>query len=82
MVVPQVGHLAAPAGAFTSAGKVVLYGADGSVPEALWIVAKRFKAVLGRVLEELVAEGFCSLREAYQVARGILSDNAVRLYGL
>jgi len=60
----------------------ILYGADGSVPEALWIVAKRYKAVLGRVLEELVAEGFCSLREAYQVARGILSDNAVRLYGL
>jgi len=60
----------------------ILYGADGSVPEALWIVAKRYKAVLGRVLEELVAEGFCSLREAYQLARGILSDNAVRLYGL
>ena len=60
----------------------ILYGADGSVPEALWIVAKRYKAVLGRVLEELVAEGFCSRREAYQVARGILSDNAVRLYRL
>jgi predicted TIM-barrel fold metal-dependent hydrolase len=60
----------------------ILYGADGSVPEALWIVAKRYKAVLGRVLEELVAEGFCARREAYQVARGILSDNAVRLYEL
>jgi len=60
----------------------ILYGADGSVPEALWIVAKRYKAVLGRVLEELVAEGFCSRREAYTVARCILSDNAVRLYGL
>jgi hypothetical protein len=60
----------------------ILYGADGSVPEALWIVAKRYKAVLGRVLEELVAEGFCSRREAYTVARSILSDNAVRLYGL
>ena len=60
----------------------ILYGADGSVPEALWIVAKRYKAVLGRVLEELVAEGFCARREAYQVARCILSDNAVRLYRL
>jgi predicted TIM-barrel fold metal-dependent hydrolase len=60
----------------------ILYGADGSVPEALWIVAKRYKAVLGRVLEELVAEGFCSRREAYQVGRSILSDNAVRLYDL
>jgi predicted TIM-barrel fold metal-dependent hydrolase len=60
----------------------ILYGADGSVPEALWIVAKRYKAVLGRVLEELVADGFCSQREAYEVGRCILSGNAVRLYGL
>lgn len=60
----------------------ILYGADGSVPEALWIVAKRYKAVLGRVLEELVAEGFCGRREAYQVARSILSGNAMRLYEL
>ncbi len=40
------------------------------------------KAVLGRVLEELVADGFCSRREAFQVARCILSDNAVRMYEL
>jgi predicted TIM-barrel fold metal-dependent hydrolase len=60
----------------------ILYGADGSVPEALWIVAKRYKAVLARVLEELVAEGFCSRSEAYKMARCILSDNAARLYGL
>lgn len=60
----------------------ILYGADGSLPEALWIVAKRYKAVLGRALEELVAEGFCSRREAYRVARAILGDNAVRLYEL
>jgi len=60
----------------------ILYGADGSLPEAVWIVAKRYKAVLGRVLEDLVAEGFCARREAYQVARSILSDNAMRLYEL
>ena len=60
----------------------ILYGADGAVPEALWIVAKRYKSVLGRVLEELVTEGFCSGPEAYRMARCILSDNAVRLYGL
>jgi uncharacterized protein len=60
----------------------ILYGADGSVPEALWIVARRYKAVLGRVLDDLVAEGFCSRREAYQIGRSILNDNAVRLYAL
>jgi predicted TIM-barrel fold metal-dependent hydrolase len=60
----------------------ILYGADGSLPEALWIVAKRYKAVLARVLEELVAEGFCSRREAVDIARAILADNARRLYEL
>lgn len=60
----------------------ILYGADGSLPEALWIVARRYKTVLGRVLEELVADGFCSWGEAHTVARCILSDNAVRLYEL
>jgi predicted TIM-barrel fold metal-dependent hydrolase len=60
----------------------ILYGADGSVPEALWIVAKRYKSVLARVLADLVAEGFCSQPEALQMARCILSDNAVRLYEL
>jgi uncharacterized protein len=60
----------------------ILYGADGSLPEAVWIVAKRYKVVLGRVLQELVGEGFCSRREAYQAGRCILSDNAVRLYEL
>ncbi len=60
----------------------ILYGADGSLPEALWIVAKRYKAVLGRVLEELMAEGFCSGREAYAIAVAILSGNAARLYSL
>jgi hypothetical protein len=60
----------------------ILYGADGALPEALWIVARRYKAVLGRVLEELVGEGFCSMREAYDVGTAILSGNAERLYEL
>jgi uncharacterized protein len=60
----------------------ILYGADGSLPEALWIVARRYKAVLGRVLEDLVGEGFCSRSEAYRIGRAILSDNARRLYAL
>jgi predicted TIM-barrel fold metal-dependent hydrolase len=60
----------------------ILYGADGSLPEALWIVARRFKWVLGRVLEDLVAEGFCTTREALHIAQCILSQNAARLYSL
>jgi predicted TIM-barrel fold metal-dependent hydrolase len=60
----------------------ILYGADGSLPEGLWIAARRYKAALGHVLAELVGEGFCSTREAHQVARMILHDNAVRMYQL
>ena len=60
----------------------ILYGADGSVPEALWIGAKRFKRVLGGVLAELSDDGFCSAAEAERAAAMILHDNAVRLYGL
>jgi hypothetical protein len=60
----------------------ILYGADGSLPEALWVVARRYKTVLGRVLEELVTEGFCSRREAYNIGTAILSANAERLYEL
>jgi uncharacterized protein len=60
----------------------ILYGSDGSLPEGVWIAAKRCKAVLARVVENLVAEGFCSQREAHRVARAILSENAAHLYGL
>jgi uncharacterized protein len=60
----------------------ILYGADGSVPEALWIGARRFKQVLGRVLAELSEDGFCSGAEAERAALMILHDNAARLYGL
>jgi uncharacterized protein len=60
----------------------VLYGADGSLPEALWIAAKRFKRVLAQVLAELIDEGFCSASETMQAARMILHDNAARMYSL
>jgi uncharacterized protein len=60
----------------------ILYGADGSVPEAVWLAAKRFKRVLAAVLDQLGDEGFCSPPEAEQAARLILHDNAARMYGL
>jgi predicted TIM-barrel fold metal-dependent hydrolase len=60
----------------------ILYGADGSSPEALWIAAKRFKRVLAQVLSELSLEGFCSGTEVASAARLILHDNAARLYNL
>jgi uncharacterized protein len=60
----------------------ILYGADGALPEALWIAARRYKRVLGVALEELVEEGFCTRTEAVRIAAMILHDNAARLYGL
>ena len=60
----------------------ILYGADGALPEAVWIGAKRYKVVLGRVLEELAEDGFCTRDEAVRIAAMILHDNAARLYAL
>jgi hypothetical protein len=60
----------------------ILYSSDAHSPETLWIVAKRYKAVLGQVLAELAGEGFFSAREAYEAGRMILGGNAARLYGL
>jgi predicted TIM-barrel fold metal-dependent hydrolase len=60
----------------------ILYGADGSIPETLWITARRYKQVLGRVLAELSEDGFCTPTEAHRVGELILHDNAVRLYNL
>ena len=60
----------------------VLYGADGSIPEALWIGARGFKSALSGVLQDLVGQGFCSRPEAYSAAGAILGGNARRLYRL
>ena len=60
----------------------ILYGADGSIPEALWITARRYKQVLSRVLAELSDDGFCTPKEAHRVGELILHDNAARLYEL
>ncbi|HEY3062686.1 MAG TPA: amidohydrolase family protein [Chloroflexota bacterium] len=60
----------------------ILYGADGSLPEALWIAARRFKAILARLLDDLVEEGFCVDGDVLQIAESILSGNARRLYRL
>src|SRR5262249_43223001 len=60
----------------------ILYGADGSVPEALGTGARRFKRVLGQVLEELMHDDFCPATEARRAAVMILHDNAMRLYQL
>jgi predicted TIM-barrel fold metal-dependent hydrolase len=60
----------------------ILYGADGALPEALWIGAKRFKRALAQVLDELTNEGFCSPAQSRDAARMILFANASRSYGL
>ena len=54
----------------------------GSIQQALWITARRYKQVLGRVLAELSDDGFCTPKEAHRVGELILHDNAVRLYDL
>ncbi|WP_227378550.1 amidohydrolase family protein [Haladaptatus halobius] len=61
----------------------LLYASDAfSVPELYVLAARRFRADLTSVLERLYRDGFVSERYAEDVARGILRENAVRLYDL
>jgi predicted TIM-barrel fold metal-dependent hydrolase len=61
----------------------VLYGSDAAgLAESLWLGAAAIRRALGTTLEGWVAEGTLTPTQAERVARQILSENAVRLYGL
>lgn len=61
----------------------VMYGSDGiACPEIHWIGAIVGRRALGRVLDDLMAEGFLSRREAQDAAEDVLHGNAERVYGL
>ena len=61
----------------------VVYGSDGyALPEINYTSAKLGKQALGRVLDDLVADGFLDSVEARDAARMILADNARELYRL
>jgi hypothetical protein len=61
----------------------VMYGSDGfSIPETFWFAATEAKRSLAQVLDDLRARGWVRESEAFDVAKGILHDNATRLYEL
>jgi hypothetical protein len=61
----------------------VLYGSDAfHLPELYWLSARLGRYAVGDVLSRLIAAGFATEVEAEQMARSILHDNAVDLYGL
>jgi predicted TIM-barrel fold metal-dependent hydrolase len=61
----------------------LMYASDGfSVPELFWLGARSGRAALGRALDEQIAGGTLSAREADEVAWQILSGNARSVYRL
>jgi uncharacterized protein len=61
----------------------VLYGSDAfHLPELYWLGAKLGRYAVGAVVDRLVSAGFANRADGQQLARGILYDNAIDLYGL
>lgn len=61
----------------------LLYASDGfSVPELFWLGAKACRAGLGRVLDQLVADGILTAGKASRSAEQILYRNSETLYHL
>jgi hypothetical protein len=61
----------------------VMYGSDAfHLPELYWLGAKLGRYGVGEALSRLVSAGFANVAEAQQIARSVLHDNAVELYGL
>lgn len=61
----------------------VIFGSGGhDAPEISWLAAKTAKIGLAEALGDVVRLGLMSLKQAQNVGRMILHDNAARLYGL
>jgi len=61
----------------------IMYGSDGfNLPELIWLGAKIGKKTLGRCLHTLIQEGLFDENDANIIAKGILFDNANKLYRL
>jgi predicted TIM-barrel fold metal-dependent hydrolase len=59
----------------------VMWSSDASrIPELFWLGARHGRAVVARVLEEIVKDGDLSPEEAEIAARDMLRNNALRLY--
>lgn len=61
----------------------LLYSSDGFVvPEWYYLAARRFRSALETVLVGLVEDGYLSEADAETIARQLMRENAVELYGL
>lgn len=61
----------------------VLYSSDAfHIPELYWLGAVMGRRALGDVLEEYVKDDLITASAAEEMARGILYENAVRVYGM
>jgi len=61
----------------------IMYGSDGfNVPELYWFASLQAKRALTAALDELMASNAIDVRDAEDIARQFLSENAKRIYKL
>ncbi|GCE16665.1 amidohydrolase family protein [Dictyobacter kobayashii] len=61
----------------------LMYSSDGiHVPEMYWVGAVRGRAIIGQVLQEMIAADEMDQEQAYRFARLILRENACAVYQL
>ncbi len=63
-------------------GRALMFGSDAANLEELYGVVKFTRRILAEVLAEKIDSGYLTMPVALQVARRVLHDNAVELYGL
>lgn len=62
--------------------KINLFGGDSMFLEGSYGHAVMARRIAAQVLTEKVEEGYLSTDEAVEIARRILRENAIELYGL
>lgn len=60
----------------------VMYGSDHNDPDAIWLSAILAREALERVLGRAVEADWFTVGDAEAIARGVLSENVLRLHGV
>lgn len=62
--------------------RIIMGSGQHGCPETAWLAAKTAKAALEKVMEDITEQGMMSGEQARRSAKMILSENALKLYGV
>lgn len=62
--------------------RIIMGSGQHGCPETAWLAAKTAKAALAKVAEDITEQGMLSDKQAQRLSKMILSENALRLYGV